>query len=84
MIQKYLYNGIHNHIMGVFCKMVWRTVAMGYLLGLCAFALFFLSDLNDWRLRRRALKVFFQKILLFLFVSHAAREKSVTLPPETR
>ena len=32
---------------------------MGYLLGLCAFALFFLSDLNDWRLRQRGLKVCF-------------------------
>lgn len=32
---------------------------MGYLLGLCAFALFFLSDLNDWRLGRQALKVCF-------------------------
>ena len=32
---------------------------MGYLLGLCAFALFFLSDLNDWRLARRELKLCF-------------------------
>lgn len=29
---------------------------MGFLLGLCAFILFFLSDYNDWRLARRALK----------------------------
>lgn len=29
---------------------------MGFLLGLCAFALFFFSDYNDWRLRKKALK----------------------------
>ena len=32
---------------------------MGYLLGLCAFALFFLNDYNDWRLGRKALNVCF-------------------------
>ena len=32
---------------------------MGFLLGLCAFALFFLNDYNDWRLGRRALKLCF-------------------------
>ena len=32
---------------------------MGFLLGLCAFALFFLSDYNDWRLRRKELKLCF-------------------------
>jgi len=32
---------------------------VGFLLGLCAFALLFLSDYNDWRLRRRELKVCF-------------------------
>ena len=29
---------------------------MGYLLGLCAFALFFLSDWNDWKWKRRELR----------------------------
>ena len=32
---------------------------MGFLLGLGAFALFFLSDYNDWRLRKKQLKLFF-------------------------
>ena len=32
---------------------------MGWLLSLCGFALFFLSDCNDWRWGRRALRVCF-------------------------
>ena len=32
---------------------------MGFLLGLGAFALFFLSDYNDWRLRKKRLKLCF-------------------------
>lgn len=32
---------------------------MGFLLGLCAFALFFLSDYNDWKLQRASLKFCF-------------------------
>ena len=32
---------------------------MGFGLGLCGFALFFLSDYNDWRLSRRGLRVCF-------------------------
>lgn len=32
---------------------------MGYLSGLCAFALFFLNDYNDWRLGRKELNVCF-------------------------
>ena len=32
---------------------------MGFLLGLCAFALFFASDYNDWQLRKKGLKVCF-------------------------
>ena len=31
-------------------------IGMGYLLGLCGFALFFLSDYNDWRLHKASLK----------------------------
>ena len=33
--------------------------AMGWLLSLCGFALFFLSDYNDWRWGRKALRVCF-------------------------
>ena len=32
---------------------------MGYLLGLCAFALFFISDYNDWRLGQQRWKLCF-------------------------
>ena len=39
--------------------MIGRPGAVGFLLGLCAFALFFLSDYNDWKLRRRQLKLCF-------------------------
>jgi|Cm1ome_4_1110797.scaffolds.fasta_scaffold04209_2 protein-S-isoprenylcysteine O-methyltransferase Ste14 len=36
--------------------MPWGTDAMGYFWGLCAFALFFLNDYNDWQLSKRVLK----------------------------
>ena len=36
-----------------------RPIAVGFLLGLCAFALFFVSDYNDWRLGRQELKLCF-------------------------
>lgn len=41
---------------------------MGYLLGLGAFALFFISDYNDWRLSRRELKLCFPAGALLLMV----------------
>ena len=52
------YNGKHNKIMvePVLCA---EGNGMGYLLGLCGFALFFLSDYNDWRLHWAPLKVCF-------------------------
>ena len=39
---------------------------MGFLMGLCAFGLFFLSDYNDWRLGNRRLKVCFPAAALLL------------------
>ena len=36
-----------------------RQTAVGYLLGLCAFALFFISDYNDWRLGQQRWKLCF-------------------------
>ena len=42
---------------------------MGYLLGICAFVLFFISDYNDWRLSRRELKFCFPAGAAALFVA---------------
>lgn len=39
---------------------------MGFLMGLSAFFLFFLSDYNDWRLGRRGLKLCFPTAVLLL------------------
>ena len=53
---------------------------MGFLMGLCAFSLFFLSDYNDWRLGRKELKFCFPlaaMLLIFGTVLETRRE----IPP---
>ena len=47
----------------------WEDDAMGWPLSLCGFALFFLSDCNDWRWGRRALRVCFPAGGLLLAIS---------------
>lgn len=49
---------IHNKMSGIL-QLYGRPIAVGFLLGLGAFALFFLSDYNDWRVRKKQLKICF-------------------------
>lgn len=56
---------------------------MGYLLGLCAFALFFLNDYNDWRLGLRGLNVCFPAGGVLLAVSTVLEAWRGTCPLDT-
>lgn len=51
---------------------------MGFLLGLCAFALLFLSDYNDWRLRQKGLKLCFPVGGILLVVGTCLRFGTVS------
>lgn len=55
---------------------------MGYLLGLAGFALFFISDYNDWRLSRRGLKCCFPLGALLLVAGTALDIRPAMAPAQ--